>query len=92
MSHHPASSAAERLKPLAGCHDAASLKSAVQTLCAEFGTLTRIDVMTIAQAERRRALCLLRLESAAHEQQLIISLGASRFGDDILMVVDFPPS
>ncbi len=48
--------------------------------------------MTIAQAERRRALCLLRLESAAHEQQLIISLGASRFGDDILMVVDFPPS
>ena len=86
----PLQSSPERLRPLTECRDVQSLKAAVQTLCAEFGRLTRIDVLTMAEAERRRALCFLRLESAAQEQQLIASLGASRFGEDVLVVVDIP--
>ena len=81
----------ERLRPLMECRDLQSLRTAVQALCAEFGKLTRIDVLTMAEAERRRALCFLRLESSAQEQQLIASLGASRFGADVLVVFDLAP-
>lgn len=78
----------ERLKSLADCGDAASLRSALRELCTEFGKVTRIDVLTLAEAERRRALCFLRLESTAQEQQLMRTLSASRFGDEVLIVVD----
>lgn len=84
-------STAERLRALKECRDVQGLESAFQALCAEFGKLTRIDVLTMTEAERRRALCFVRLDSTAHEQQLISSLGASRFGDDVLVVVDIPP-
>ena len=79
-----------RLESLAGCSDAASLRSAVGELCAQFGKLTSIEILTMAEAERRRALCFLRLESEAQERQLISSLGASRFGNDVLVIVDLP--
>ncbi len=52
--------------------------------------MTRIDVLTMAEAEKRRALCFLRMESTAQEQQLIMTLGASRFGDEVLVIVDLP--
>ena len=78
----------ERLKSLAGCGDVASLRSAVSELCAEFGNVTRIDILTMAEAERRRALCFLRLESEAQERRLMNSLGVCRFGNDLLVIVD----
>ena len=79
---------AERLKTLAGCGDPASLRSAVSELCNEFGKVTRIDVFTMAEAEKRRALCFLRLESEAQERRLMAALGASRMGADLLVIVD----
>jgi hypothetical protein len=78
----------EQVQSLCNCGDAASLQSAISRLCAEFGKVTRIEVMTLAETEKRRALCLLRLESEAQESRLMNSLGASRFGSDVLMVVD----
>ena len=87
----PGASLRERLQSLGGCGDAASLQSAVRALCTEFGTVTRIEILTLAaEAEKRRALCLLRLESEAQEKQLMRSLGVSRFGNDVLVIVDFP--
>lgn len=80
----------DRLKSLTACRDLTSLRSAVQELCTEFGKVTRIDVLTMAEAEKRRALCFLRMESTAQEQQLIMTLGASRFGDEVLVIVDLP--
>lgn len=84
----PASAAAERLKPLAACRDVGSLKSAVREMCAEFGKVTRMDILTMAEAEKRRALCFLQLESEAQESRLIACLGACRFGGDVLVIVD----
>ena len=78
----------ERVESLACCCDTASLRSAISELCAEFGKITRIDILTMAEAEKRRALCFLRLESEAQEKQLMSSLGASRFGNDVLVIVD----
>lgn len=77
-----------RLASLAGCGDAASLRSAVSKVCGEFGGIERIDIFTMAAAEKRRGLCFLRLRSAAQEELLMSGLGASRFGDDVLVIVD----
>ena len=82
--------AADRMKPLAGCSDVGSLETAVRQMCAEFGKLTRIHIMTMAEAEQRRALCFLRLESEAQETRLMTRLGVSRFGNDVLVIVDLP--
>jgi len=82
--------AAERLKALAGCGDAASLRSAVSELCTGFGKVTRMDIFTMAEAQKRRALCFLRLESEAEERRLMSTLGASRLGEDLLVIVDLP--
>ena len=79
---------AERLKTLAGCGDATGLRSAFGELCTEFGRVTRLDVFTMAEAEKRRALCFLRLESAAQEDRLMSACGVPRFGEDLLMIVD----
>ena len=81
-------SSLERLKPLATCRDVGALRSAMTALCAEFGEVTRLDILTVAEAKKRHALCLVRLDSAAHEAQLIIDVGAARFGDDLLVIVD----
>ena len=78
----------EQLGSLGACGDAASLRSAISELCAGFGKVTRIDVLTMAEAKKRRALCFLRLESEEQEKQLMNSLGVCRFGNDVLLVVD----
>lgn len=81
---------ADRLKTLTGCGDPDTLKSALREMCAEFGKLTRIDILTMTEAEKRSALCFLRLESDAQEMRLMTTLGAARFGSDVLVVVDLP--
>jgi hypothetical protein len=68
--------------------DVGSLESRVREMCAEFGKLTRIHILTVAEAEQRLALCFLQLESEAQEMRLVTSLGATRFGNDVLVVVD----
>ncbi len=78
----------DRLLSLPGCGDAASLRSAVREICAEFGKVTQFDILTVAEAEKRQALCLLRLESAAQERQLMTACGVPRFGEDLLVIVD----
>jgi len=47
--------------------------------------VTRVDILTMAESEKRQALCFLRLESEAQERQLMASLGVCRFGNDVLV-------
>jgi len=83
-------SCADRLKALTGCGDTDRLGFAIRELCAEFGKVTSIDILTMSEAEKVRALCFLRLESEAQETQLMASLGVGRFGNEVLVVVDLP--
>jgi hypothetical protein len=76
------------LAPLADCANATSLRSAVSELCGRFGTLRQIDVLTVTEAEHRRALCFLKLDSPAEESEMMAALGITRFGEDLLLVVD----
>jgi len=79
------------LKALSDCGDICNLRSAVKDICAEFGRVRTLDVLTIRDTDKRRALCFLRLESAAQEGQLIGALDAVRFGEEVLIIVDLAP-
>lgn len=76
------------LQPLAHCGDAGSLGSALRTLCSEFGSVSRLDILTMTDSGKRHAVCLLRLDSSEQEQDLMTKLGAGRFGEDLYVVVD----
>jgi hypothetical protein len=76
------------LKDLAQCGDVGSLESALRTLCSEFGSVSRLDILTMIDSGKRKAVCLLRLDSSAQEQDLMTKLGAGRFGEDLYVVVD----
>jgi hypothetical protein len=76
------------LKDLAQCGDVGSLESALRTLCSEFGSVSRLDILTMIDAGKRQAVCLLQLDSSEQEQDLMTKLGAGRFGEDLCVVVD----
>ena len=76
------------LKDLTQCGDVGSLQSALRTLCSEFGSVSHLDILTMIDAGKRQAVCLLRLDSSEQEQNLMAKLGAGRFGEDLCVVVD----
>jgi hypothetical protein len=76
------------LKNLSRCGDIGSLESALRTLCTEFGSVSRLDVLPMVGAGKRQAVCLLRLDSSERERDLMTTLGASRFGENVYVVVD----
>jgi hypothetical protein len=82
---------ATRVKPLAGCSDAASLNRAIQELCTGLGIVARVDIRTLVKSGKRQALCFLRTEPAGREAQLMLTHGATRFGNELLFIVDLPP-
>lgn len=76
------------LKDLTQCGDVGSVASALRTLCAECGSVSRLDILTMVDGGKRQAVCLLRMESSDQEQDLMTKFGASRFGEDLCVVVD----
>jgi hypothetical protein len=76
------------LKSLTGCRNAANVRSAIRGLSAEFGEISHMDILTVNRPGKRQALCLLRLESAAQERRLMTNPGVTRFGSELLYVVD----
>jgi hypothetical protein len=76
------------LKDLARCGDVGSLESALRALCSEFGSVSQLDILTMIDAGKRQAVCLLRLDSSEQEQGLMTKLGAGRFGEELCVVVD----
>jgi len=73
------------------CSDAAGLNRAIQERCTELGIVARIDIRTLVKAGKRQALCFLRIDSAAQQEQLMRTLGLTRCDDDLLLIVDLPP-
>ena len=80
----------ESLKPFAGCSDAASLRCAIQALWTEKGIASRVDIWTLAKSGKRQALCFVRTDPAAHEQQLAGMPGLTRIGNELMFIVDLP--
>ena len=80
------------LNELIQCVDVKSLESALINACSEFGSVSRLDIMTMIKAGKRQAICVLRMDSVQQEHDLMSKLGAVRFGDDICVVVDLGAS
>ena len=78
------------LKSLTGCRDVANLRSAIYELSAEIGEIAHMDILTVKRPGKRQALCPLRLGSAAQERRLMATPGVTRFGNELLCVVDLP--
>jgi hypothetical protein len=76
------------LKSLSGCKDVANLRSTLYDLSTEFGEISHMDILTMKRPGKRQALCLLRLRSAAQERCLMANPGVTRFGSELLCVVD----
>jgi len=76
------------LKDLSHCGEIGSLESALRALCSGFGPVSRLDVLPLVGAGKRQAICLLRLDSPARQQDLMTKLGASRFGEDVCVIVE----
>lgn len=76
---------------MAECSDQASLSCAIQELCAEKGVVAHVDIWTLAGSGKRRALCFVRTDRAAREERLEGTPGLTRFGNDLLFIVDLPP-
>ncbi|MGP1678006.1 MAG: hypothetical protein ACTS6J_12715 [Burkholderiales bacterium] len=82
----------QALKDLSVCDDFGSVESALRALCSGFGSLSRLDVLPMVDSGKRKAVCLLRLDSSEQEQNLMAQLGAIRFGEDLCVVVDLKMS
>lgn len=82
----------QALKDLSRCGDFGSMESGLRALCSGFGPVSRLDVLPMVDAGKRKAVCLLRLNSPEQEQNLMTQLGAVRFGEDLCVVVDLRSS
>jgi hypothetical protein len=78
------------LKSLAACKDVANLRSAIYELSTEFGEIAHMDILTVKQPRKRQALCFLQLKSAVQERQWVENPCVTRFGGELLCVVDLP--
>jgi hypothetical protein len=78
------------LKSLVACKDVASVRTSIHELCTGFGEISHMDILTVKQPGKRQALCFLRLGSEAQEKKLMADLGVTRFGSELLCVVDLP--
>jgi len=67
--------------------DISALRPALHSLCSRYGSVARLDILAASQAGKRQALCFLRMDSAAQEQQLMCELGVGRFGGDLVVIV-----
>ena len=70
------------------CADIAALRTALQEMCAPFGTVRRMDILTSVHEGRQQAICFLRMATPEQEQALMRLLGVGRFGGEIVFVVD----
>jgi hypothetical protein len=80
----------ELLKSSVGCQDGANLRSTIHELCTGLGEISHFDVLTLSRSGKHQALCFFRLESPAQEKRLMTNLGVTRFGSELLFVVDLP--
>lgn len=76
---------------LAGYADIGHLRPALQSLCASYGSVARLDILTARQEGKRQALCFLRMDTPDQERHLMQELGIQRFSGDLVLVVDLQP-
>jgi len=80
------------LEQLGTSTDLVSIKSALQLICNEFGTVKRLDVLLGSHGDTHQTLCFLCMDSSHEEQQVMRFLKIARFAGDLVFVDDLPAS
>lgn len=78
----------KRLETLERCDGIDKLHPALRLLCADFGAISRLDILPASHLGKRQALCFLRMDTVQQEENMIRELGIGRFGGDLILVVD----
>jgi hypothetical protein len=76
---------------LSRCTDEDSLKSAIESVCAEFGTVRSLRIFPArldGQGGCVRCFCLLELDSPEAQHALSSRLGGSQYGTNLAFTVD----
>jgi len=68
--------------------DDKGLRSAIQSVCAEFGKVKKLTILPASHVSNPNCLCLLRLDSEAAEADLCSKLDVTRFLDDLVFFAD----
>jgi hypothetical protein len=68
--------------------DEQSLRAAIESVCARFGSVKSLRILPAAREERLRCACLLRLDSPAAELALKSALHVGEFYPDIAFMAD----
>ncbi len=76
------------LEQLEQCDGIDSLHPAMLSLCARFGSISRLDILPASHLGKRQALCFLRMDTPEQEEKIVRELGVGRFGGDLILVVD----
>ena len=76
------------LESLEQCDGIDALQPAMRSLCARFGSISRLDILPASHLGKRQALCFLRMDTPEQEEKIVLELGVGRFGGDLILVVD----
>jgi hypothetical protein len=64
------------------------LRLAIESICAEFGKIARLNIISTTQGTRRQCVCFLRLDSEDAEQKLRQKYQTNAFASDLFFIVD----
>ena len=66
----------------------ASLRSAIESVCADFGKVTYLRILRANPRPTHQFACFLRLDSAAAESKLMLKFHVFGFGSEIAFLAD----
>jgi hypothetical protein len=92
MSKTPNFTSLQTLRELQHHASAETLTPALHGLCSRFGSVKKLAILTAKHEGAKQAICFLQLASEAQERALMNSLGVSKFGDEVIIVVDLEPT
>jgi len=60
----------------------------MEELCTELGIVACVDIRILVKPGKRQAMCFLRTDPAGQEERLMRTPGATRFGNELLFIVN----
>lgn len=72
---------------LRACTDVAAVETQLLAICAEFGQVDQLHILTARHRGEKQALCFLHMDSELAENRLMAALGARRFDGRLVVVV-----
>jgi hypothetical protein len=79
-------------KGLGPCSDVVAVSEALLKLCAPYGAVVKLQILTASYQGRQHALCFLSLTPPEAEERLMLAIGAQRCDGRLTVVVQLQPA